>query len=110
MAELESKTIHSVAKAIRLLDLLAEHTKPATLTELYQATGWPKSTILGLLSTLREAGLRPAATGSGAAGLNMAVRWPMPGISARSRARICRKSAWNSESPCSCPFLIARPL
>ena len=50
MAELESKTIHSVAKAIRLLDLLAERTKPATLTELYQATGWPKSTIHGLCS------------------------------------------------------------
>ena len=57
MAELESKTIHSVAKAIHLLDLLAERTKPATLTELYQATGWPKSTIHGLLSTMREAGL-----------------------------------------------------
>ena len=57
MAELETKTIHSVAKAIRLLDLLAERTKPATLTELYQATGWPKSTIHGLLSTMREAGL-----------------------------------------------------
>ena len=56
MAELETKTIHSVAKAIRLLDLLAERTKPATLTELYQATGWPKSTIHGLLSTMREAG------------------------------------------------------
>ena len=49
MAELETKTIHSVAKAIRLLDLLAERTKPATLTELYQATGWPKSTIHGLI-------------------------------------------------------------
>ena len=47
----------TVAKAIRLLDLLAERTKPATLTELYQATGWPKSTIHGLLSTMREAGL-----------------------------------------------------
>ena len=58
MAELESKTIHSVAKAIRLLDLLAERTKPATLTELYQATGWPKSTIHGLLSTMREASHR----------------------------------------------------
>ena len=57
MEELETKTIHSVAKAIRLLDLLAERTKPATLTELYQATGWPKSTIHGLLSTMREAGL-----------------------------------------------------
>lgn len=78
MAELESKTIHSVAKAIRLLDLLAERTKPATLTELYQATGWPKSTIHGLLSTMREAGLIEQMPNGrywlGIACLNMAVR------------------------------------
>ena len=57
MAELENKTIHSVAKAIHLLDLLAEGAQPTSLTELYQKTGWPKSTIHGLLSTMREAGL-----------------------------------------------------
>ena len=45
MAELESKTIHSVAKAIHLLDLLAASGQPASLTELYQKTGWPKSTV-----------------------------------------------------------------
>ena len=57
MAELEGKTIHSVAKAIRLLDILTEKGQSASLTELYQATGWPKSTIHGLLSTMRESGL-----------------------------------------------------
>ena len=57
MAEQEGKTIHSVAKAIRLLDLLTAAGQPASLTELYQKTGWPKSTIHGLLSTMREAGL-----------------------------------------------------
>lgn len=57
MAELESKTIHSVAKAIHLLDLLTAGGQPVSLTELYQKTGWPKSTIHGLLSTMREAGL-----------------------------------------------------
>ncbi len=56
MAELESKTIHSVAKAIHLLDLLTAGGQPASLTELYQKTGWP-NTIHGLLSTMREAGL-----------------------------------------------------
>ena len=54
MAEQEGKTIHSVAKAIRLLDLLTAAGQPASLTELYQKTGWPKSTIHGLLSTMRE--------------------------------------------------------
>ena len=57
MAEQEGKTIHSVAKAIRLLDLLTAAAQPASLTELYQKTGWPKSTIHGLLSTMRESGL-----------------------------------------------------
>ena len=43
MAEQEGKTIHSVAKAIRLLDLLTAAGQPASLTELYQKTGWPKT-------------------------------------------------------------------
>ena len=38
MAEQEGKTIHSVAKAIRLLDILTESGQPASLTELYQKT------------------------------------------------------------------------
>ena len=57
MAEPEGKTIHSVAKAIRILDILTAGGQPASLAELYQKTGWPKSTIHGLLSTMRESGL-----------------------------------------------------
>lgn len=57
MAESEAKTIHSVAKAIHLLDLLSANGSAMSLTELYQKTAWPKSTIHGLLSTMRDAGL-----------------------------------------------------
>lgn len=57
MAATEGKTIHSVSKAIRLLDILTEKGQSVSLTELYQQTGWPKSTIHGLLSTVRESGL-----------------------------------------------------
>lgn len=57
MAASEGKTIHSVSKAIRLLDILTERGQSVSLTELYQQTGWPKSTIHGLLSTMRESGL-----------------------------------------------------
>ena len=57
MPESEGKTIYSVAKAISLLDILTENGRPAALSELYQKTGWPKSTIHGLLSTMREYGL-----------------------------------------------------
>ena len=50
----EGKIIQSVAKAMRLLDLLAASERPMTLAEISAQTGWPKSTVHGLLSTMRE--------------------------------------------------------
>ncbi len=50
----EGKIIQSVAKAMKLLDILAESPAPLTLAELSFRTGWPKSTVHGLLSTMRE--------------------------------------------------------
>lgn len=50
----EGKTIQSVAKAMQLLDLLAEIQQPMSLGEISQKTGWPKSTVHGLLSTMRD--------------------------------------------------------
>lgn len=57
MAELEGKIIHSVEKAIRILDAFTQVGHPVALTELYHMLGWPKSTIHGLLSTMRASGL-----------------------------------------------------
>ena len=50
----EGKIIQSVAKAMRLLDLVASSNRPMTLAEISAQTGWPKSTVHGLLSTMRE--------------------------------------------------------
>ena len=50
----EGKIIQSVAKAMKLLDILAASTGPLSLAEISSMTGWPKSTIHGLLSTMRE--------------------------------------------------------
>ena len=50
----EGKIIQSVAKAMKLLDLLAASSGPLSLAEISTMTGWPKSTIHGLLSTMRE--------------------------------------------------------
>lgn len=50
----ENSPVQSVAKALRLLDLLMEAHQPLTLAALSERTGWPKSTIHGLLSTMRE--------------------------------------------------------
>ena len=50
----EGKIIQSVAKAMKLLDILAASSTPLTLAEISAQTGWPKSTVHGLLSTMRE--------------------------------------------------------
>lgn len=50
----ENGPVQSVAKALRLLDLLMEAHQPLTQAALSEQTGWPKSTIHGLLSTMRE--------------------------------------------------------
>ena len=50
----EGKIIQSVAKAMKLLDILAVSAGPLSLAEISNMTGWPKSTIHGLLSTMRE--------------------------------------------------------
>ena len=50
----ENGPVQSVAKALRLLGLLMEAHQPLTLAALSEQTGWPKSTIHGLLSTMRE--------------------------------------------------------
>lgn len=48
----ENGPVQSVAKALRLLGLLMEVHQPLTLAALSKQTGWPKSTIHGLLSAV----------------------------------------------------------
>lgn len=47
-------TVHSVDKALQLLELLMQRRTPLTLQELAAASGWPKSTVHALLGTLRR--------------------------------------------------------
>ena len=53
----EHEPVRAIAKATALLDLLAEAKRPLSLSELTQATGWAKSTVYGLLSSMRSCGL-----------------------------------------------------
>ncbi len=50
----DGKTIQSVAKALQLLDLLDASACPLSLAEISAQTGWPKSTVHGLLSTMKN--------------------------------------------------------
>lgn len=50
----DGNTILSVAKAMELLQLLNAAGEPMTLTALSARSGMPKSTVFGLLTTMRE--------------------------------------------------------
>lgn len=45
--------VHSLGKAMELLDLLLERRRPMSLGELAEASGYPKSTVYALLSSMR---------------------------------------------------------
>lgn len=50
----DGNTILSVAKAMELLTALSKAGQPLTLKELSERCGFPKSTVFGLLTTMRE--------------------------------------------------------
>ena len=50
----EQRTVHSVDKAMELLEQLLHSRIPMTLQELSAAVGYPKSTVHALLTTLRR--------------------------------------------------------
>jgi len=50
----EPRTVHSVDKAMELLEQLLRRRLPMTLQELSAAVGYPKSTVHALLTTLRR--------------------------------------------------------
>lgn len=53
MEQTEKGQVKSLIKALELVDILSRNQAPMTLQELHQASGYPKSTIYSLLSTLR---------------------------------------------------------
>lgn len=57
MTEKSSEPVQSIAKACAILDLLTEAGRPMTLRELCEASGRAKSTVYGLLCSMRSAGL-----------------------------------------------------
>jgi len=46
--------VQSVGRALILLDLLAEENREMSLTEISKMLNWPKSTVHGLIATLRD--------------------------------------------------------
>ena len=64
--------IKSVERAILLLEALAQEDTEMSLSQLSQRLGWPKSTIHGLLATLRDFHYVDQF-------LNWETGWPAPG-------------------------------
>ena len=54
MAAKDPRAVHSVDKAMELLELVLQHRRPMSLQELSAAAGYPKSTVHALLATLRR--------------------------------------------------------
>lgn len=50
----QGRKVHSIEKAIALLDCFWTARRPLALTELVQMTGWAKSTIHGMLSSMTD--------------------------------------------------------
>lgn len=94
----ENGPVQSVAKALRLLDLLMEAHQPLTLAALSEQTGWPKSTIRGFLSTMRESAVVDQQSDGryclGVRLLSTAVLWAQAGAFQTWQSRIC--SIWQA--------------
>ena len=52
--ERKSSHVLSVARALRVLEMLAEENREISLTEIAGKMDWPKSTMHGILTTLRD--------------------------------------------------------
>ncbi len=50
----QGRSVHSVEKAIHLLDCFWQAGGSLSLTELVQKTGWAKSTVHGLLASMLD--------------------------------------------------------
>ena len=57
MTEKSTEPVRAIKKACTLLDLLTEAKRPLSLGELTASTGWAKSTVYGLLSSMRSCNL-----------------------------------------------------
>ena len=50
----DGNTIRSVSKAMELLQILSNEGRPMSLTDITKISGYPKSTVFGLLTTMRS--------------------------------------------------------
>ena len=83
------KKIRSVDKAMALLELLGESRSPLTLSELERRSGVPKSTIHGLLSTMREHHMvSQQADGRYCLGCAVSASWDVTGVAAPYLAKL----------------------
>ena len=52
--EVAKAHVHSLARSLQLMDVLANERSELSLTEIAKRMGWPKSTVHGIISTLRD--------------------------------------------------------
>lgn len=96
----DGNIIQSVAKAMQLLEVLSQARRSMSLTELSRMTGWPRSTVFGLLTTMRQAGvISQREDGRYALGLKLfeygcavSSSWNISNIARPYMARLCAET------------------
>ena len=63
--------VQSIEKAVKILEILAETGAPMPLREIARRTNLPKSTLHGIISTLRQTGLVEQSAEDGCYGLGL---------------------------------------
>lgn len=100
---MDGNIILSVAKAMEVLQILSQAESPLSLKELATRCGYPKSTVFGLLTTMRAydvAAQTPDGNTRWVCGCsNMDVRWNGPGTSLWWPAPIWSTCASGPERP-----------
>lgn len=96
----DGNIIQSVDKAMYLLEILSQARRPMTLTELSQRTLWPRSTVFGLLTTMRKHGvIAQREDGRYALGLRLfeygcsvSASWNISNLARPYMARLCAET------------------
>ncbi len=96
----DGNIIQSVDKAMHLLEVLSQARRPMTLTELSQQTRWPRSTVFGLLTTMRRHGvIAQREDGRYALGLRLfeygcsvSASWNISSLARPYMARLCAET------------------
>ena len=112
----DGNIILSVAKAMELLQILSRAGRPLSLKELTDLCGYPKSTVFGLLTTMR---LHDVVTQTPEGKYTLGLRlfeygrqversWDISRVARPYMEHLCRQTVWCRTPAPACPSTVPR--